>query len=69
MEYLVVLTVSAGVFVMIIAKAVAIQFVPIPVLPSLVSAAISIYLFMVEMRLLGLLYHARRHELGWFTRT
>ena len=69
MEYLVVLLVSAGVFVMIILKAVAVIYIPIPILPSLVSAGISLYLFMVEMRLLGLLYRAKRHELGWFTRT
>lgn len=69
MEYLVVLLVSAGVFVMIVVKAVAVIYIPIPILPSLVSAGISLYLFMVEVRLLGLLYRARRHELGWFTRT
>ena len=69
MEYLVVLLVSAGVFVMIVVKAVAVIYIPIPILPALVSAGVSLYLFMVEMRLLGLLYRARRHELGWFTRT
>ena len=68
-EYLVVLLVSAGVFVMFIVKAVAVIYIPIPILPALVSAGVSLYLFMVEMRLLGLLYRARRHELGWFTRT
>ncbi len=68
-EYLVVLLVSAGVFVMIIVKAVAVIYIPIPILPSLVSAGVSLYLFMVEVRLLGLLYRAKRHELGWFTRT
>jgi hypothetical protein len=67
-EYLVVLLVSAGVFVMIIVKAVAVIYIPIPILPALVSAGISLYLFMVEVRLLGLLYRAKRHELGWFTR-
>jgi pSer/pThr/pTyr-binding forkhead associated (FHA) protein len=67
-EYLVVLLVSAGVFVMIVVKAVALIYIPIPILPSLVSAGISLYLFMVEVRLLGLLYRAKRHELGWFTR-
>lgn len=69
MEYLVVLLVSAGVFVMVIVKAVAVIYIPIPILPSLVSAGLSLYLFMVEVRLLGLLYRAKRHELGWFTRT
>ena len=69
MEYLVVLLVSAGVFVMIVVKAVALIYIPIPILPSLVSAGVSLYLFMVEVRLLGLLYRAKRHELGWFTRT
>ena len=69
MEYLVVLLVSAGVFVMIVVKAVALIYIPIPILPSLVSAGVSLYLFMVEVRLLGLLYRAKRHELEWFTRT
>ena len=39
---------------------------PVPVLPSVLSYFLGLYFLTVEMRILGLLYWARRHELGWF---
>ena len=69
MEYLVVVFVSSGIMVVLLVKKFLTPFIPIPLLPSLVSSGLSFYLFMVQVRLLGILYHARRRELGWFTRT
>lgn len=34
----------------------------------IVSGFLSLYLLMVEVRILGLLYRAKKHELGWFSR-
>jgi len=39
---------------------------PIPVLPEIISVFLSLYLFTVEMRLLGLLYWTKRDKLRWF---
>ena len=39
-----------------------------PLLWWIVREFISLYLFMVEVRILGLLYRAKKHELGWFSR-
>lgn len=40
--------------------------VPVPVLPSLLSNLLGLYLLTVEMRILGLLYWTKKRELGWF---
>ena len=41
---------------------------PIPILPGIISVFVSLYLFTVEMRLLGLLYWTKEEKLGWFKR-
>ncbi len=38
----------------------------IPIVSFVLSSAISIYLVMVEMRLIGLLYYSHRFRLNWF---
>jgi hypothetical protein len=38
----------------------------IPMLPTVISAFISLYGITVEMRLLGLLYFTNKSKLAWF---
>ncbi|MCX7868308.1 MAG: hypothetical protein N2438_14520, partial [Limisphaera sp.] len=38
---------------------------PLPILPAVVFAFVSLYLLAVGMRILGLLYRANRRRLGW----
>ena len=40
--------------------------IPIPFVPIVVMSIFSTYLFTVEMRLLGVMYRANRHDIGWF---
>lgn len=40
-------------------------FVDIPFLPSVILGFISLYLLVVEMRVLGLLFRSYRQRLGW----
>jgi len=40
---------------------------PVPLLPTIISSLVGLYLLIVEMRILGLLYRNKKHELGWFT--
>ena len=44
------------------------RFIPIPILPKVILEFFSLYLFAVEMRLLGVLYRTKKDELGWFSR-
>ena len=43
----------------------ALDFVPIPFLPSIVVGFASLYALVVEMRILGLLFRSYRERLGW----
>ncbi|MDD5140382.1 MAG: FHA domain-containing protein [Verrucomicrobiales bacterium] len=40
---------------------------PVPLLPTIISSLVGLYLLIVEMRILGLLYRNKKYELGWFT--
>jgi len=40
---------------------------PVPLLPTILSSLLGLYLMIVEMRILGLLYRNKKYELGWFT--
>lgn len=40
----------------------------IPFLPTFVTALLGLYFLIVQMRMLGLMYYARRADLGWFSR-
>lgn len=42
--------------------------IPIPVVPSVISTLIGLYLMIVEARVLGLLYLVNKDRLGWFGR-
>lgn len=42
------------------------EILPVPILPAIFSALFGLYLLTVEVRILGLLYWAKRSELGWF---
>jgi hypothetical protein len=40
-------------------------FLPIPLLPTIITSLIGLYLLVVEMRILGLLYRNNKDRLGW----
>ncbi|HLZ53876.1 MAG TPA: FHA domain-containing protein [Verrucomicrobiae bacterium] len=42
------------------------DLLPVPLLPSLLSSLLGLYLLVVEMRILGLLYWTKKDDLGWF---
>ena len=44
---------------------IALAFVPVPFLPSIALGFISLYVLVVEMRVLGLLFRSYRNRLGW----
>ncbi len=46
-------------------KIVFARYVEIAIIPSIVEQFLSLYFLTVEMRLLGLLYYAKRDRLGW----
>jgi hypothetical protein len=68
LEYFAVLVVMALIFVVRVVQVLLLELLPIPVLPDLISAAFGLYFFTVEMRMLGLMYFAKRDRLGWFGR-
>jgi hypothetical protein len=45
--------------------AAALSYVPIPILPTVIDGFVSLYLLIVEMRILGLLFRCYRDRLGW----
>jgi hypothetical protein len=68
LEYLVVLVLTGIIFVVRIAQSFLVDLIPVPVLPKLITAAIVLYFLTVQGRILGLMYYAKRHKLGWFNR-
>jgi len=44
------------------------EIIPIPIVPSVISTLIGLYLLMVEARVLGLLYLLNQERLAWFGR-
>jgi hypothetical protein len=68
-EYLLVVLLSVGIyFAETFGNALLGSVLPIPILPTLISQFLGLYLGVVEMRLLGLLYWTKRADLGWFSR-
>ncbi len=43
--------------------------IPVPFVPNLIVGFLSLYFLTVQMRVLGLMYHANREHLGWFKRS
>lgn len=41
------------------------DFIPVPLIPSIIDGFVSLYLLVVEMRILGLLFRSYRKRLGW----
>jgi len=39
---------------------------PVPLLPTVITSLIGLYLLVVEMRILGLLYRTNKEKLGWY---
>ena len=44
------------------------RWLPVPILPSLTSEFLTLYLGTVAMRLLGLLHWTKKADLAWFSR-
>ncbi len=65
-EYLVTCCVAAAVLIAQILGEIGLRYVPIPILPSLVSWFITLYFFLAGARLLGLLYLTSQERLKWF---
>ena len=42
------------------------KLLPVPIVPSILSSFVGLYLLTVEARLLGVLYLANKGRLGWF---
>jgi hypothetical protein len=42
------------------------KILPVPLLPTIITSLIGLYLLVVEMRILGLLYRNNKDRLGWF---
>ena len=58
---------TCGILVLLVLGSSVFNALPrIPVVSFVVSAAVFIYLLMVEMRLVGLLYYSYRFRLNWF---
>jgi hypothetical protein len=68
LQYLVVLVVTGIILVVRIAQSFLIDLIPVPVLPKLITACVVLYFLTVQGRMLGLMYYAKRHKLGWFNR-
>ena len=50
----------------IVAVAWALDRLPIPIIPALLSSFMGLYGLMVGSRLLGICYYKNRSRLGWF---
>jgi hypothetical protein len=42
------------------------KILPIPLLPTIITSLLGLYLLVVEMRILGLLYRSNKDRLGWY---
>jgi hypothetical protein len=42
------------------------SLLPVPLLPTIIFNLVELYLLIVEVRMLGLLYRNKKHELAWF---
>lgn len=68
-EYVVTCLVLGAVFAVRVATAVLLPMImPIPVVPYVIAGFAGLYLLVVLMRIIGLLYLAKKDELGWFNR-
>jgi hypothetical protein len=66
LEYLTVLLLTALIVVISLAQQFAMQYLSVPVLPTLLASGLNLYLLTVQGRMLGLMYYANRQKLGWF---
>ena len=66
LEYFLVCLVFGGiVLVQYFSESLLHRLIPMPLVPSLVAGLFSLYFLMVEIRLLGLLFYARKERFGW----
>ena len=68
LEYLTVLVIMAVILGIKVAGQYAATLLVIPFLPTFLASSLGIYFLIVQMRLLGLMYYAKRDKLGWFSR-
>jgi hypothetical protein len=68
LEYLAVLVVTGIIFVVRIVQGALVELLGVPVVPLLITAGVGLYFLTVQGRMLGLMYFAKRHKLGWFSR-
>lgn len=66
LEYLTVLVIMAVILGIKAASQYAATLLVIPFLPTFLASSLGIYFLIVQTRLLGLMYYARRDTLGWF---
>ena len=66
LEYLTVLVIMAVIMGIKAASQYAATLLVIPFLPTFLASSLGIYFLIVQTRLLGLMYYARRDTLGWF---
>mgnify|MGYP001346114932 CR=1 FL=1 len=65
--YVQAMVVLAGIFgVNWFANGIISKALPVPIVTDVAAQWLSLYLAVVEMRILGLVYLAKKHELGWF---
>jgi hypothetical protein len=67
-DYTAVVFLAGLIFSAKVMQQVLLHFVPVPVLPHVVAAGFGLYFLIVQSRLLGLMYYAKRSQLGWFSR-
>ncbi len=67
-EYATVLVLMAIIFGLQLGGEYVAGLLDIPFLPTFVASAFGLYFLIVQMRMLGLMYYARREDLGWFGR-
>ena len=67
-EYATVLVLMAVIFGLKLGGEYVAGLLKIPFLPTFIASALGLYFLIVQMRMLGLMYYARREDLGWFGR-
>jgi len=65
LEYLLVLVVMGATIGVWMLGLWLLPLLPIPLVVALASKLMTLYFLTVLMRLLGLMYYAKRHKLGW----
>lgn len=65
-HYVVAFVLVLGVMALQTASGWFMELIPVPVVPTLLTEFVTLYLMIVSARVLGLMYHVNREKLGWF---